>query len=204
MLLVGCAQQDAQAALGQVVKAAGDAVSGVAVAPAPAVAATRAAPAGGSPEPIIREAIQLCMQSSFDAASARKAFTDAGWVYEPEDFAGEIIDWYSKPGQGLNVMVIPEPPRNGECRINVDGVGVTEALSLTASALESLHPGVFEFGEMERSARVVTPRNPGRDRAACTGWTGWFGQRPTSVGVTSGGNDPACVEDGTSQIVVNS
>jgi hypothetical protein len=213
-LLAGCAQQDAQAALGQVVKAATDAVSGGGGAPTQTAAAPQAGatpeavgatPAGGSVLPVLREAIQLCMASSFDAATARQAFTKAGWTYEPEDWGGgEIHDWYLEPSSAVTTLVMPEPPRNGECRVVLNGVKVTEALAITEQALTTLHPGKFAFGEMERSARIVTPKNPGPDRAECTGWIGWFGQQPVMVNVTSEGNDPYCADSVGSQITIRS
>jgi hypothetical protein len=148
-------------------------------------------------------AMTLCLQTVPDQATLNAAFAAAGFVHAPEDFGGgEILHRFNAPADTVTVMVVGQG-RDGFCAISTSHMGVTAALAFAQAMLDRLHPGVFQFGEMEGAAAVVTPQNPGPAWRECTGYIGWFGQRPVTVAVGTAGQDPGCVEDGTSQIMIS-
>jgi len=146
-------------------------------------------------------ALSLCLSTVPDQATLNAAFTAAGFVYAPEDFGGgEVIHWFQAPADTVTVMVRGEG-RDGFCAVTTPHMGVTAAVPFAGEALEALYPGMFTYGEMENTP-PRTPQDADNGWGECTGYIGWAGQRPIVVKIGNAGQDPNCIEDGTSQIMV--
>lgn len=169
-----------------------------------ALAAPAAAPAQSFDEAVranLALGIEICLGGPPDVQSMRNAFASAGFAYEPEDYGGgDILHWYAAPAGTANVAVVGAWG-DAECRVGSAHMGVTEAVAFTGQVLEKRFPGVFSYGNMENRP-PVTVETMGDRWEFCTGYIGWAGQRPITVDVGNQGQDPACIADGTSQIVI--
>lgn len=147
--------------------------------------------------------LQLCISNGRVPSAAVAAFQAAGYAYEVEDFGGgpaDVIHWFNAPGNTAVIAVLGDVGRP-ECRVSSDHFGVTQAVPFVGQVLEQLYPGLFQPGNMENTPAIV-PGGPNPDYRNCTGFVGWNGQRPIVVEIGNAGQDPACVEDGTMQVVV--
>lgn len=141
--------------------------------------------------------LAICLRTGPDGDSARTALNAAGFTYSPEGQAPDIVHWFHGPMGTASVGVVHSDLQM-ECRIVSDQMGVSDAIAMTGTMLNTLAPGVFEFGNMENTAPVT----PGDANQPCTGYVGFAGQRPIVVSIANAGQDPVCVDDGSTQIMV--
>lgn len=149
-------------------------------------------------------AIKLCIDNYRTPDQMRPAFAAAGFEYKPEFMggeAGDAIHWYHAPADTMTAIVAPGPGKS-YCSVMTRTMGVTEAISFAGIALETLYAGRFSYGEAEGGA-PVTPVPQGQFRGECTGYIALLPQRFVSVKIGNEGQDPGCIEDGTSQIMIN-
>lgn len=146
--------------------------------------------------------MQLCIGNMPDIDTTRAVLAQAGYAYTAEVFGPDkVLHWYAAPADTASVLVIG-PPHPPECRVSSDHMGLTESIAWVGSALQELYPGIFTYGNMENTS-PVTPANRGDRWVDCTGYVGWNGQRPIVITLTNEGNDPACIDDGTTVISIN-
>lgn len=147
-------------------------------------------------------AIELCLRNMPLVDEARAAFAEAGFTHTIEDFGGgEVIHWYAAPADTANVAIVPGGPAT-ECRVTTGHMGVTEAVAFAGAVAQDRFPAMnYAYGTMENTP-AITAQNMGDRWQPCTGWIGWNGQQPSYISIANAGNDPACIEDGTSQIVI--
>lgn len=144
--------------------------------------------------------LEMCIRHLPQVANTRTALATAGFSYEAELFGNEVLHRYYAPSDTASVAVY-EGQMAPDCRVESEHLGVTEAVAFVGTTLAQRFPGMFTYGNMENTA-PITAKNMGGRWLDCTGYVGWAGQRPITVSVANMGNDPACVEDGTAQIVV--
>ncbi|SEA82580.1 hypothetical protein [Rubrimonas cliftonensis] len=143
-------------------------------------------------------AMQLCVTNYLTPERMLPAFHAAGFDYRPEDWGGgEVHHWFAVPGGDVSAMVSPE---ERFCAISSQTIGVGEALPLARAALGRLFTGQIAEGTPE--GRNIRPSDPEGRNAECSGYHFLAPQRLIAVSVGNAGNDPLCVEDGTSQIIL--
>ena len=72
------------------------------------------------------------------------------------------------------------PPNPVECRVSSGHMDLSTSIGWVGTTLEQLYPGVFTYGNMENTP-PVTPANRGDRWVDCTGYVGWYGQRPMVI-----------------------
>ena len=149
-------------------------------------------------------AIKLCIDHYRVPELMRQAFVDAGFAYKPEIMGGDpndAIHWYHAPADTMMAIVAPKEGQS-YCSVMTRTMGVTEAISFAGTALQTLYPGQFSYGEVE-NIPPVTPVPQGQVRGECTGYHAFLPRRLVTVKIGNEGQDPGCIEDGTSQIMIN-
>ncbi len=145
----------------------------------------------------VQLAITLCIQNSHDGPQMLQAFNAAGFAYTPEDFGGgHVLHWYGAP-EGTAVTAIVIDPGRVTCRIDTPHFGVSQAIPFARAVFQTLYNGPIWDGSPE-GARIL-PGTPAGAQDMCSGFHIiepqfiWF-----QFG--TGGQDPVCVDNGTSQI----
>lgn len=146
--------------------------------------------------------IELCVRGVPDATTLKSSLGSAGYVPTVERFGNtETLHHFAAPANTAVVTVF-EGQLPADCRISSSHMGVAEAVAFTGEVLEARFPGVFTYGNMENTP-PVTVETLGTRWEMCTGYIGWAGQRPIYVTLGNAGQDPACIADGTTQILIS-
>ena len=146
--------------------------------------------------------VELCLRHLPQVDALRANLAAAGFTYTVEDYgAGERIHWYTAPADTAAIAV-SEGQMAPDCRVTTSHMGATDAVAFTGAVLQQRFAALnFQYGNMENTP-PVTAANMGGRWEFCTGYVGWNGQRPITLAVANDGNDPACIDDGTAQIVI--
>ena len=146
--------------------------------------------------------LDICLRNMPLVDPTRTRLSAAGFAYTPEPLGGgDMIHWYTAPADTLAVAIVAAQTAP-ECRVSTAHLGVTDAIALAGAYLTQHLPALgFTYGSLDNSP-PVTPETLGTRWEFCTGYVGWNGQRPITLAFANDGNDPACIEDGTTQIVI--
>lgn len=148
----------------------------------------------------VRQAMQICLHNYGYPQGLLAVFRTAGYSYEPEDFGGgNVLHWFTSPDGVATVMVAPGDAAS-VCTVSTDAMGVGRALTFARAALEETANAGVNVGSPERENIL-----PGSARAAseaCSGYNVRLPGRLIWVQVGVRGQDPVCVENGTSQIII--
>lgn len=147
----------------------------------------------------VQLAMSLCFQNYHDPANLRPAFMQAGFAYEPENFAGEIVHWFHTPGYNVNVMVLDKPGAV-ECRISTPAYGVEQMHPFIRAVLATLFNGDIHEGAPE--GQNILPGSAAAQQEICSGYHLFAPRSLIWVKLARAGNDGTCVSDGTSQIIM--
>ncbi|MEM9432905.1 MAG: hypothetical protein AAGA12_03220 [Pseudomonadota bacterium] len=150
----------------------------------------------------IRNAMQLCLQNYEQPQQIFTGLTQAGYRYTKEDFGGgpdDVLHWFNRADNLINVAVVARPQLT-ECRISTDFIGVPLALQFAGIALTSLFQGDVQEGSLENVN--VKPGDALSNQQECSGYSFLAPRRAIWVAVGTAGQDPVCVDNGTSQIMM--
>ena len=148
----------------------------------------------------IQLAMTLCLQNAGSVEATVGAFKSAGFSEAKEDFGdGNIIYWMSDPAQ-LTVTNIQPRPGAGFCAVSTEQFGVSQALPFVGDVLKNIYAGEI-FAESPE-AQVIRPGAPAASNQPCSGYHFFAPQRLVWVQIGNAGQDPLCIDDGTTQIIM--
>lgn len=147
----------------------------------------------------IRAAMRRCIDNYRTPDAIRPAFVDAGYEYQPEDFGGgEVIHRYVSADRQVVALVDPE---ERFCAISSNNRDVTQGLETSLSVLEEVFAGQVNAGSPEN--KNIRPGDPQAGSFECSGHHVFAPRSLIWVTVGNAGQDPVCIDDGTSQIMIN-
>ena len=171
-----------------------------------ALAVTLVAPQGSAQTPLqaaaedVQRAMTICLQNYRTPDAIGPAFLSVGFAYDPEDFAGEIVDWYRSGRSDVYLFVVGDPGQV-TCGITTLSFGVGQAVPFVGQVLEIIAPGLFSPGDFEGGN--ILPGSPQAFGFECSGFSGLLPQRAVRVSLGAAGNDTTCVEPGNTLITLN-
>ncbi|MEM7007389.1 MAG: hypothetical protein AAF922_02740 [Pseudomonadota bacterium] len=146
-----------------------------------------------------QRAMEFCIRNYGTPEAMIPAFKEAGFSETIEDFAGEKLHWMAAPRNIVNVLVQASPGES-YCAISTEKFGVTVATPFVGKVLGHIFTGDIYFQSPE--GKVIRPGSPQASQTSCTGYHFFAPQRLIWVQLASVGNDPLCIENGTTQIMV--
>lgn len=168
----------------------------------PATGTAPAASTGGSGAQLssVREAMQICLRNYDEPAAILSGFRAASYSYEPEDFGGgEVLHWFTSPDGVATVMLVPAEG-DSACAVSTKAMGVGEALPFARAVMEETLNAEVDAGSPE--GENIVPGHARAGSASCSGYSVLVPRRLIWVQVGMAGQDPVCVENGTSQIIM--
>ncbi|MGI3169171.1 hypothetical protein ACRARG_08475 [Pseudooceanicola sp. C21-150M6] len=149
-----------------------------------------------------RIALHVCLDLYSDADSRVAALSAAGFSYTTHARPGDPRA-YHKFSDPAGIVSIMTYGTDGDdfCAISSDVLNVTEAVQFVEQTTSELFPGMFTYGQMQGGA-AITPTHPQAANFPCTGYSAFFPRRAIDISIGIAGQDPICVMDGTSQIMV--
>jgi hypothetical protein len=145
-------------------------------------------------------ALMTCMEAIQVPEFLRVVFSEIGWTEVVEDFGGgadDIIYWQISPSEAVSVNVQPLRPL---CTPTTQAVGVTEAVERAGEVAFALFGASVGIGEA--SGRNVLPNSDGADMAECSGYHVATPAGVLKITAGNAGQDPVCIDDGTSQVLI--
>lgn len=145
-------------------------------------------------------AMQVCIQNYHDPQTMLNVFQQAGFTYSPEDFGGgNILHWFADPAATMSTAIVIS---NGalECRISSDLISVPEAIPLAGQTIPKFFSGEI-FAESPEG-ETIQPGHPQASGRSCSGYHFFAPQRLIWVQIGNAGQDPVCIDDGSSQIMM--
>ncbi|MFZ1728424.1 MAG: hypothetical protein WBO29_18190 [Albidovulum sp.] len=149
-----------------------------------------------------RFAMQNCLDNHLTPYKIFAGFTLHGFYYSKEDLGGgpqDVLHRFTRPDRLIDIAVIVEPDQT-ECRISSHHMDVELALKFTRAVLRSIFDG--EVAEGGPEGQNVTPWHPLAADTACSGYSFALPQRQAWIKIGNAGQDPRCISDGTSQIMM--
>lgn len=147
-----------------------------------------------------QRALEFCIRNYGTPDAMIPTFKQAGFSETVEDYGGDKIYWMSAPGNIVNVLVDARPGQSF-CAISTEKFGVTDATPFVGKLLGHIFTGDIYFESPE--GQVIKPGDPQADQTSCTGYHFFAPQRLIWVQLGATGNDPLCIENGTTQIIVS-
>ncbi|QFT91498.1 hypothetical protein FIU86_01475 [Roseovarius sp. THAF9] len=148
------------------------------------------------------EAYRLCVADYGDPSDIGPALVEAGFSHQPEQVSEtEILHWYSAPGDADVTILLRTTPLERFCAISSDQIGLSEALQTARALTQTLFPdGLTMPGDMQ--GRNVQIDSQEGQNEACSGFWTVLGEDVLWVSAGIAGQDPVCIENGTSQLMV--
>lgn len=144
--------------------------------------------------------MQICLRNYHDPDGALQGFRTAGYSYTLEDLGGgDVLHWFTSSDQVATAMVVPG---EGEslCAVSASEMGVGEALPYARTVLEETFAADVGVGSPE--GENILPGSARAGSEPCSGFHVFVPRRLIWVQVGIEGQDPVCVENGTSQIIM--
>lgn len=145
-------------------------------------------------------AMTLCLQNYHAPGSLVPKFEAAGFTFSPEVFSEtEGLMWFNTPGQTAFGFLVPEHS-GSTCAIMSNHMSVPQALPFAGAVLAQVFGNLVTPGSPENIN--VTPGHPQASNQSCSGYSVLVPRSMIWVQVGNAGQDPVCIDDGTTQILI--
>lgn len=148
----------------------------------------------------MQRAMTLCLHNYHGPVSLVPKLEAAGFTLSPEVFSEtEVLMWFNTPGETAFGFLVPEQSAS-TCAIMSNHMSVPQALRFAGAVLAQV------FGHLVTPKSPdninVTPGHPQASNQSCSGYSVLVPRSTIWVQVGNGGQDPVCIDDGTTQILI--
>ncbi|MEM7075544.1 MAG: hypothetical protein AAGA28_09515 [Pseudomonadota bacterium] len=148
------------------------------------------------------EAYTLCLGEYGDASDIGPALVAAGFEHQPEQIDDtETLHWYVTPGEADVTVLLRTTPLERFCAISSETIGLADALQKAQDLTKQSYPDAMTLpGDME--GKNIQIGSPEGQNDSCSGFWAVLGDKVLWVSAGMAGQDPVCIDNGTSQIMV--
>lgn len=150
----------------------------------------------------VQLALDICIRNYNTPDQLHGMLVQAGFTHNPEDFGGEIANWYETPGNTA-LVTFYRNQRTGstECQISTDQMDVTQMLPFTKAVMAQNFPAIAVLDGTPEGQNVL-PGTPAANNGPCSGFHFLVPRMMIWVQLTRAGNDGTCISDGSSNLRV--
>ena len=148
------------------------------------------------------EAYTICTAAYADAAEIGPSLVAAGFEHQPEKIDDtETLHWYVTPAGTDVTVLLRTTPLERFCAISSEEIPLQEAMQKSWALTTTLFPGASPIQGDLGGKNILIGSAEGQNES-CSGFWVVLGDDILWVSGGIAGQDPVCIDNGTSQIMV--